>query len=402
MKPDKPNSFLDPPSHNMYIRDWRKALRSPPSYRIGNTTFRFHFHFLFIMICLATLILLFFYLTPGSRSSYSDNLFEKFHPPAHHRYNYTYPLTAPIISNGIRSYRFGIIADLDKESRISGQNEWRSFFKKGYLSYTQSTEAIVVTFDEDPVVELRNQYSLNGRGMELSELVTFNGKLLTFDDRTGLIFELNNEKLTVLSLLMDGDGKTSKGFKSEWATVKDEVLYVGSMGKEWTTANGDFQNFDPMYVKAVSMTGEIRHIDWVSNYKKLREALGIQWPGYMIHESGMWSAIHRKWFFLPRRCSKNAYNETLDEMMGCNALISAEENFTKIKVVLLQDFKPSLGFSSFKFVPGTDDSVIVALQTEELNGKTSTYITAFTLTGKSLLASERINTDLKYEGLEFI
>lgn len=257
MKPDKATSFLDSPS-NMYIRDWRKALRTPPSYRIGTTTFRFHFHFVFIIICLATLVLLFYYVKPGSRSSYSDNLFEKFHSPLHQTYNYTYPLSAPIIGNGMRTYRIGIIADLDKESRVVGQNTWKSFYKKGYLSYTESTEAIVVSFDADPVVELRNQYSLNGRGMELSELVTFNGKLLTFDDRTGLVFELNNEKVTVLCLLMDGDGKTTKGFKSEWATVKDEVLYVGSMGKEWTTSSGDFESFDPMYVKAVSMSGEVQ------------------------------------------------------------------------------------------------------------------------------------------------
>lgn len=348
------------------------------------------------------LILLFYYVKPGPRSPYSDSLFEKFHPPTHQTYNYTYPLSAPIIGSGMRTYRIGIIADLDKESRVIGQNAWKSYYKKGYISYKEATEAIVVSFDSDPVVELQNGYSLNGRGMELSELVTFNGKLLTFDDRTGLVFELNNEKVTVMWLLMDGDGKTTKGFKSEWATVKDEVLYVGSMGKEWTTSSGEFGSFDPMYVKAVSMNGEIHHVNWVSNYKKIREAVGIQWPGYMIHESGMWSAVHRKWFFLPRRCSKNTYNETLDEMMGCNLLISAEENFNKVKVVKLGNYKPSLGFSSFKFVPGTDDSVIVALQTEELNGKTSTYITGFTITGKVLLAPERIETDLKYEGLEFI
>lgn len=261
MKPDKSNnSFLDLPNSNMYIRDWRKALRTPPSYRIGTTTFRFHFHFVFIIICLATLVLLFYYVTPGSRSSYSDsdNLFEKFHPPVHQTYNYTYPLSAPIIGNGMRTYRIAMIADLDKESRVNGQNVWKSYYKKGYLSYTEATEAIVVSFDDDPVVELRNQYSLNGRGMELSELVTFNGKLLTFDDRTGMVFELSNEKVSPLLLLMDGDGKADKGFKSEWATVKDETLYVGSMGKEWTTSSGEFGNYDPMYVKAVSMSGEVR------------------------------------------------------------------------------------------------------------------------------------------------
>lgn len=51
--------------------------------------------------------------------------------------------------------------------------------------------------------------------------------------------------------------RTNKGFKSEWATVRDQVLYVGSMGKEWTTADGLFQNNNPMYLKAVTTKGEV-------------------------------------------------------------------------------------------------------------------------------------------------
>lgn len=52
--------------------------------------------------------------------------------------------------------------------------------------------------------------------------------------------------------------RSNKGFKSEWATVRDQVLYVGSMGKEWTTADGLFQNNNPMYIKAVTTKGEVR------------------------------------------------------------------------------------------------------------------------------------------------
>lgn len=29
------------------------------------------------------------------------------------------------------------------------------------------------------------------------------------------------------------------GFKCEWATVKDGYLYVGGLGKEWTTTTGE-------------------------------------------------------------------------------------------------------------------------------------------------------------------
>lgn len=71
------------------------------------------------------------------------------------------------------------------------------------------------------------------------------------------VFEILNNKMIPWIILVDGNGRVEKGFKSEWATVKDEILYVGSMGKEWTTAGGDFQSYDPMWIKAVNMNGEV-------------------------------------------------------------------------------------------------------------------------------------------------
>jgi len=52
----------------------------------------------------------------------------------------------------------------------------------------------------------------------------------------------------------------------------------------------------------------------------------------MIHESGTWSDIHKSWFFLPRRCSYERYNETRDETMSCNVMLTTDENFVDIKV----------------------------------------------------------------------
>lgn len=90
--------------------------------------------------------------------------------------------------------------------------------------------------------------------------------------------------------------------------------------------------------------------------------------------------------------------------MGCNVLISADDTFTNIETVKLdpENTVPTHGFSSFKFLPGTDDTIIVALKSEELNGKTATFITAFETTGKTLLPELRIETEYKYEGFEFI
>jgi soluble calcium-activated nucleotidase 1 len=176
------------------------------------------------------------------------------------------------------------------------------------------------------------------------------------------------------------------------------------MGKEWTSASGEFENFNPMFVKAISPAGEVQHLDWVKNYKALRSPLGIDWPGYMIHESGVWSPEHKSWYFLPRRCSKERYNETKDEFMGCNVLISADESFNKVKITEIGPLKSQnpLGYSSFKFVPGTGDEIIVAIKSEEVNGKTASYVTSFTVGGKMLLDDVKFSDDTKYEGFEFI
>lgn len=62
---------------------------------------------------------------------------------------------------------------------------------------------------------------------------------------------------------------------------------------------------------------------------------------------------------------------------------------------------PTHGFSSFKFIPNTDDQIIVALKSEEDNGRIATYVMAFTLDGRFLLPETKIGT-VKYEGIEFI
>lgn len=82
-------------------------------------------------------------------------------------------------------------------------------------------------------------------------------------------------------------------------------------------------------------------------------------------------------------------------------LISADENFQEIKVTRIGKENPTHGFSSFKFVPGTDDLVVVALKSEEDGGKVASYILVFNIYGKILLP-EQIIGNVKYEGIEFI
>lgn len=315
-------------------------------------------------------------------------------------YNDTYPLTAPQrLLDGLR-YQIAIIADLDTDSRSTKDNTWFSYLKKGHLTLYDSGDRVTVEWDkEDTVVE--THLAEKGRGMELSELIVFNGKLYSVDDRTGVVYRLEGSKAVPWVILTDGDGTVDKGFKAEWLAVKDELLYVGGLGKEWTTTTGKVLNEYPEWIKVVGPHGDVQHHNWVPNYNSLREAAGIQPPGYLIHESAAWSDSLHSWFFLPRRASKERYSEKEDEQRGANILLRSSADFSDITLSHVGPQIPTHGFSSFKFIPGTDDQIIVALKSEENNGQVATYITVFILDGRVLLPEMKIG-NVKYEGIEFI
>lgn len=69
------------------------------------------------------------------------------------------------------------------------------------------------------------------------------------------------------------------GFKAEWLAVKDEHLYIGGLGKEWTTTEGEFVNNNPEWVKVVGFRGDVQHENWVPRYKSMKLAAGIEPPG---------------------------------------------------------------------------------------------------------------------------
>lgn len=187
-------------------RDWRKALRSQPAYRIVNRTIRSQTQFISIVAFIGLFVLIFLYLFPGRKSNTNGLLRSS-------NYNYTYPLTTPIKTNSMHTFRIGVIADLDTNSKSpSEKNMWYSFLMKGYLSYSPIKHTVVVTWDQRNPIKLSGSYALKGRGMELSELVVFDGRLLTFDDRTGLVYEIVNDKVIPWVLLMDGDGRSVSYF----------------------------------------------------------------------------------------------------------------------------------------------------------------------------------------------
>lgn len=95
----------------------------------------------------------------------------------------------------------------------------------------------------------------------------------------GIVYSIHNDQPIPWVILTDGEGRTNKGFKSEWMTVKDGLLYVGSTGKEWTKKNGDVVNRHPMFVKTVSEDGAVAHHNWTDVYIRIRQRLGVKDPG---------------------------------------------------------------------------------------------------------------------------
>ncbi|KAK6765804.1 hypothetical protein RB195_025615 [Necator americanus] len=215
--------------------------------------------------------------------------------------------------------------------------------------------------------------------------------------------QIDGKKAIPWVILSEADNTAEGFFKGEWLTVKDNFLYCGSIGKEKTTDIGEFLDDNPMFVKKISAEGIVQTENWVKYYIALRSAIDIHFPGYVIHEAVQWSDVHKKWFFLPRHLSKLAYNNYSTEETGANVLLAASEEFDDISAIAIGREIVTRGFSAFQFVPRTNDTIIVALKTEELHGKPfASFVMVFTINGDIILDETRIPGDIKYEGLEFL
>ena len=316
-------------------------------------------------------------------------------------------------------FRFAAVTDLDQLSfmREESKPTYRSVLLPGRIQYNPDENKYSLTMEETR--ELKTAHNEAGRGAEFSELTVFNNRLLTFDDRTGEVFEILNKPDGKSSFVVpryiftEGDGETDKGMKWEWATVKNNELYMGSMGKEYTRADGTIANTNNLWVSILNSRGEVRRENWERQYNFVRSQLGASAPGYIIHEAINWSPYLKKWVFAPRRISSEAYDDVKDEHRGSNKVLLVDENFTTGTVVTVNmASKDGLhGFSSFAFIPGTKDRHVLALRSveddcagDDLNVcKQRSYFVIFdVITGDVLMDEVKIDEPMKYEGVEFV
>ena len=310
------------------------------------------------------------------------------------------------------------MTDLDELSRVEDSKKpmFKSILVPGVLTRDTSSGRYSVQFEESRT--LLSKHNEAGRGMELSELTLYKDRLLSFDDRTGDVFELlssaDGAKTYVVPrfVITEGGGDTDKGMKWEWATVKDGELHIGSMGKEYTNPDGSVDNTNNLWIAVLNERGDLKRVDWERQYNFVRAALGAASPGYIINEAILWSEHLKKWVFLPRRISAEAYDEDMDEKRGSNKLALVDDKFSKATVVEIdmKDKDPLHGFSSFAFVPGTKDEHAIAIRSVEEDCqhtvetcKQRSYFVVFNvLTGEVLMDEVKIDIDMKFEGIEFI
>ena len=191
------------------MHDWMRAIKTPTQYRVGSAVTLNTGMLAKAGIAILLILACFVLMIPAAE--YSSHTNKRFH--LHPEYNSTYPLTKPtVLSNGATQFRIGVISDLDTDSKSQKEKDtWVSYMRKGYLTLSKDHTHIDVVFD-DEITELKSSLSLKGRGMELSELVAFNGKLYTVDDRTGVVFEITrDDKVIPWVILQDGDGRKVKG-----------------------------------------------------------------------------------------------------------------------------------------------------------------------------------------------
>jgi len=359
----------------------------------------------------------------------------------------------------IQSYDISFISDDDKKSRRNPDKlVFTSTLLHGRLKpfvdgASNTPKKYYLELNEGLTRDVSTTFNEKGRGAELSDLCNYGNKLLAFDDRTGIIFWYNSaiNKLIPYIVLIEGNAiDGDKGQKTEWAFVapgfykngkrkERDVLYVGSIGKEWNDPKtGAIVNLNNQWVKIIDIippnekeygnadmtksdgkdvnnyaeTFRVEHVNVRDNlYEVMRKVTDAVNPGYIVHEAACYNPKYRNWWFLPRRHSHERYDEKADEHAGTDIAFvinntdpfhaTAAENEAKMEVRHLGVFNNTRGWSSCKFLPYQEDHLL-AIRSMEVDDVVATYATVIDITTGKILMPETFLGWKKYEGVEFV
>jgi soluble calcium-activated nucleotidase 1 len=268
-------------------------------------------------------------------------------------------------------YSFGVVADLDLMSRDPQEFVWRSYLKKGRIvrvNRHMEQDLFTITWDEE--LELKSSTATRNRSMELSELVYYNRLLLAFCDYSGIAYKIDpvTGKAFQRWAIADGNGDEPKPFKSEWATIKGDTIWLGSIGFEWYGRNGEVVHRNAEWVKLIDANGGIRNLNWHPVYQTIRSTTNTTLPGYLWHEAVEWEPMQRLWIMLPRFGSTTSnYIPGVEQANTVNLLIVANEAFTDIRVTKMAHHDERFGFTSVRRLPGSQNLFMVLRVREDAN-----------------------------------
>lgn len=129
---------------------------------------KFKFHFVYLLASIL-LILIVYVSLPSSKKSFSSSYSDiptssLLALPV--TYNYTYPLTRPIVNphNHHTIYRIAMIADLDTNSKLDKtKHMYTSYIKRGHLTIGPSQSTFEFKWDAEDSKEITSGYSLKGK-----------------------------------------------------------------------------------------------------------------------------------------------------------------------------------------------------------------------------------------------
>ena len=100
-----------------------------------------------------------------------------------------------------------------KAKSLEEEGSWISYLKTGDILYNPDYKEVKVEWEPAPtgMTLLKSSWGFGNRGMELSELLVFNGRLYGVDDRTGVIYEIEGNLAIPWVILTDGNGRNAKG-----------------------------------------------------------------------------------------------------------------------------------------------------------------------------------------------
>lgn len=301
---------------------------------------------------------------------------------------------------------FGVVADLDLMSRDPQEFIWRSYLKKGRLvrvSGREERERFTIAWDGE--LELRSSTATRNRSMELSELVRYNRNLIAFCDYSGIAYKIDSAtgKTFQRWAIADGDGDEPKPFKGEWATIKDDAVWLGSIGFEWYGPTGDILHRNAEWVKTIDSSGMVRNLNWHPVYQAVRTATNTTLPGYLWHEAVEWEPVQKLWVMLPRFASNTSkYTPGKEHEDTSDLLIVADEGFANIRVTRLAHHDRRYGFTSVRRLPGSQ-KLFMALRVMEENEVHHTQAAVLDLEGNFYTEPPYLEVgSRKFEGLAFL